>query len=186
MVSKKDVGQGFSAPVVAQGRLILFHRLGDKEVIEALDAATGKPVWKFDYATRYRDDFGFDEGPRAAPTIADGRVYTFGAEGTLHCLDFKTGKKIWSVDTHSKFQVRKGYFGAACSPLVDEGRVLMNIGGSPGAGIVAFDASHGRDALEGHRPGGQLLLPCDRGRPGRPACALLHPRRIRRRRSRHG
>jgi outer membrane protein assembly factor BamB len=143
VIWKKDVGQGFSAPVVAQGRLILFHRIGDKEVVEALDAATGKPIWKFDYATRYRDDFGFDEGPRAAPTIADGRVYTFGAEGTLHCLDFKTGKKIWSVDTHTKFQVRKGYFGAACSPLVDEGRVLMNIGGSSGAGIVAFDAATG-------------------------------------------
>jgi outer membrane protein assembly factor BamB len=144
VVWKKDVGQGFSAPVVAQGRLILFHRVGDKEVIEALDAATGKPIWKFDYPTSYRDDFGFDEGPRAAPAIAGGRVYTFGAEGSLHCLDFNTGKKIWSVDTHATFRVRKGYFGAACSPLVDEGRVLMNIGGSSGAGLVAFDAANGK------------------------------------------
>jgi len=143
LIWKKDVGQGFSPPVVAQGRLILFHRIGDKEVIEALDPTAGKPIWKFDYPTRYRDDFGFDEGPRAAPAIAAGRVYTFGAEGTLHCLDFTTGKKIWSVDTHAKFQVRKGYFGAACSPVVDEGRVLMNIGGSSGAGLVAFDAANG-------------------------------------------
>jgi outer membrane protein assembly factor BamB len=142
VVWEKDVGQGFSAPVVSQGRLILFHRLGDREAVEALDAATGRPVWKFDYPTGYRDDFGFDEGPRAAPAIAGGRVYTFGAEGALHCLDFQTGKKIWSVDTHAKFQVRKGYFGAACSPLVDEGRVLMNIGGA-GAGVVAFDAATG-------------------------------------------
>jgi outer membrane protein assembly factor BamB len=143
VVWKKDVGQGFSAPVVAQGRLILFHRIGDKEVVEALDAATGKPVWSFDYPTAYRDDFGFDEGPRAAPTVAGGRVYTFGAEGALHCIDFNTGKKIWSVETHKKFGVRKGFFGAACSPLVDEGRVLMNIGGSGGAGLVAFDAATG-------------------------------------------
>src|SRR6267378_5850604 len=57
VVWKKEVGQGFSAPAIAQGRLILFHRIGDKEVVEALDAATGKPIWKFDYATRYRDDF---------------------------------------------------------------------------------------------------------------------------------
>jgi outer membrane protein assembly factor BamB len=142
VVWKKDIGQGFSAPVVSQNRLILFHRLGDKEVVEALDAASGQPIWRFDYPTGYRDDFGFDEGPRAAPTIAGGRVYTFGAEGLLHCLDFNTGKKIWSVDTHAKFQVRKGYFGAACSPLVDEGRVLMNIGGA-GAGLVAFDAATG-------------------------------------------
>src|SRR5262245_43688572 len=109
VVWKKDVGQGFSAPVATQGRMILFHRIGDKEIVEALDAATGKPIWSFDYPTGYRDDFGFDEGPRAAPTIAGGRVYTFGAEGALHCIDFNTGKKIWGVDTYKKFGVRKGF-----------------------------------------------------------------------------
>jgi len=86
VVWKKEVGQGFSSPVVADGRLILFHRIGDKEVVEALDAATGRAIWSFDYPTRYRDDFGFDEGPRAAPTVAGGRIYTFGAEGALHII----------------------------------------------------------------------------------------------------
>jgi outer membrane protein assembly factor BamB len=143
VVWKKQVGAGFSSPVVAEGRLILFHRTGNKEVVEALDAATGRAVWSFDYPTQYRDDFGFDEGPRATPAIADGRVYTFGAEGMLHCLDFASGKKVWSVDTHRQFQVRKGYFGAAGAPLVDAGRVLMNIGGS-GGGLVAFDAATGK------------------------------------------
>jgi outer membrane protein assembly factor BamB len=143
VVWKKDVGQGFSSPVVAQGRLILFHRVAGKEVVEALDAATGHAIWSFDYATQYRDDFGFDEGPRAAPTIAGGRIYTFGAEGVLHCLDFATGKKIWSVDTHRQFQVAKGFFGAAGAPLVDGERVLMNIGGAE-AGLAAFDAATGK------------------------------------------
>ena len=144
LVWKRDVGQGFSAPVVAEGRLILFHRIGDKEVVEALDAATGRGIWKFEYPTHYRDDFGFDEGPRAAPSISGGRVYTFGAEGSLHCLDFATGKQIWSVDTQTVFKVQKGFFGAACSPLVDGDRVLMNIGGANGAGLVAFDAKTGK------------------------------------------
>jgi outer membrane protein assembly factor BamB len=143
VVWKKDIGQGFSSPVVSQGRLILFHRAGDKEVVEALEESTGRSIWKFDYPTRYRDDFGFDEGPRATPTVAGGRVYTFGAEGMLHCLDFGTGKKIWSVDTQHQFQVAKGFFGAAGAPLVDENRVLMNIGGATG-GVVAFDAATGK------------------------------------------
>jgi outer membrane protein assembly factor BamB len=39
--------------------------------------------------------------------------------------------------------VRKGFFGAAGSPLVEDGRVLANIGGSDGAGIVAFNAETG-------------------------------------------
>src|SRR5438552_15087501 len=143
VVWKKDVGQGFASPVVSEGRLILFHRVGSKEVVEALNAETGAPIWSFDYPTQYRDDFGFDEGPRAAPTIAGGRIYTFGAEGALHCLDFATGKQVWSLDTHRQFQVEKGYFGAAGAPLVDGGRVMMNIGGAL-AGLAAFHAATGK------------------------------------------
>ena len=41
---KIDVGQGFSGPVVAQGRLILFHRLGNRAVVESLDAAGIKSI----------------------------------------------------------------------------------------------------------------------------------------------
>jgi outer membrane protein assembly factor BamB len=143
-VWEKNVGAGFSGPVVANGRLILFHRLGGKEVVEALDAATGKPIWKFEYATSYRDDFGFDEGPRAAPVVSGGQVYTFGAEGMLHCLQFAGGGKIWSLDTHREFGVSKGFFGAAGAPLVEGSRIFLNAGGKSGAGLVALDKDTGR------------------------------------------
>ena len=143
VVWSKPVGQGFSGPVVAQGRVILFHRVGNEEVVEALDARTGVPQWRYAYATGYRDDFGFDEGPRAVPVVANGVVYTFGAEGQLHALDLAKGTRLWSEDTMRRFKVPKGFFGAAGSPLVEDGRVLANIGG-PGAGVVAFDAKTGK------------------------------------------
>ncbi len=129
--------------MVADGKLIVFHRQDARELVEAWNAETGAKVWTYSYPTGYRDDFGFDEGPRSAPTVDGGRVYTFGADGQLHCVNLADGKKIWSEDTHSKFKVRKGYFGAAGAPLVDEARVLMNIGG-PDAGIVAFDRNNGK------------------------------------------
>ena len=140
---RKKVGHGFSNPVVSQGRLILFHRRGNKEVVEALDAKTAEPVWTFDYPTSYRDSFGFDPGPRASPAVDGGRVYTFGAEGVLHCLDFESGKKLWRIDTHDRFGAGKGFFGAACSPLVYENVVFLNVGGRNGTGFVAFDAGTG-------------------------------------------
>jgi len=146
VVWRKQVGQGFSAPVVSGDRLILFHRIGDRETVECLDARTGKPLWSYGYPSRYRDDFGFDEGPRATPAIAGGRVHTFGAEGVLHALDLASGKKLWEADTHRRFGVAKGFFGAACSPLVEQGRVLVNVGGTKGAGIAAFDAATGQVA----------------------------------------
>jgi outer membrane protein assembly factor BamB len=145
-VWEKHVGQGFAGPVVAGDRLILFHRVGRVEVVDALDAKTGAPRWHFASPTAYRDDFGFDEGPRAVPVVSGNRVYTFGAEGRLQALDLATGRAIWNVDTRMRFNVRKGFFGAAGSPLVEDGRVLANIGGTDGtkgAGIVAFDAETG-------------------------------------------
>jgi outer membrane protein assembly factor BamB len=140
---KKEIGQGFSGPAVAGGKLILFHRQADKEIIDCLDAKTGAGLWHFDYATGYQDDFGFDEGPRATPAIADGKVYTMGAEGFTHCLDARSGKEIWNFDCKEKFQCAKGFFGMDCSPLVEGGLIILNIGGRDGAGIIALDKTTG-------------------------------------------
>jgi len=143
VVWRKQIGSGLSGPVVAQNRVILFHRVANTEVVEAMDAASGKTQWQYTYPTAYRDDFGFDEGPRAVPVVANGMVYTFGAEGQLHAVDLATGKKVWSEDTMRRFGVPKGFFGAAGSPIVEDGRVIANIGGK-NAGIVAFDAKTGK------------------------------------------
>jgi outer membrane protein assembly factor BamB len=140
---QRKVGQGFSGPAVASNKLVLFHRVDDKETIECLDAKTGKAIWNFDYPTAYRDDFGFDEGPRATPAIADDHVYTYGAEGVVTCLDLASGKKIWGLNAKTDFRAPKGFFGIACSPLVESNAVILNIGGD-GAGIVAFDKSSGK------------------------------------------
>lgn len=145
---QRKIGAGFSGPAVMAGKLILFHRPGDRETVECLSVTDGKQLWSFDYPATYRDDFGFDNGPRAVPTIADGEVYTFGADGVLHCLDFATGKKVWAVDVRKEFQVPKGFFGFACSPLIESNMVLLNVGGKSGAGIVAFHRLTGKVAWQ--------------------------------------
>jgi outer membrane protein assembly factor BamB len=142
---RKDVGQGFSGPVSASNRVVLFHRVDDKERVECFEAASGRQIWSFDYPTTYRDDFGFDEGPRATPTISGNRVYTYGAEGILHCIDFATGQKLWSFDCKTEFGARKGFFGIAGSPLMAGSILLLDVGGTK-AGIVAFDRETGKVA----------------------------------------
>jgi len=127
---RRPVGEGFAGPVVSGGRLLLFHRLRGREVLEALDAETGDSIWRYDYPSNYRDDFGFDEGPRSAPVVAGDRVYTFGAQGQLHAVDLETGNGVWRVDTRARFRFRKAFFGAAGSPLVEDGRVIANVGGA--------------------------------------------------------
>ena len=47
IVFDSPVGTGYAAPSVRDGKLVLFHRLADLEVVQVLDAATGKPLWQF-------------------------------------------------------------------------------------------------------------------------------------------
>ncbi len=142
---EKKIGQGFSGPVVAEGRLILFHRLGAKESVECLDAANGQSKWQAEYPANFRDEIrSEDDGPRSTPAISGNQVFTFGAEGMLNCWNFTTGEKNWSVDAKSKFTAANGFFGMACSPLVEGEAVLLNIGGREGAGIAAFAKASGK------------------------------------------
>jgi len=141
---EKSIGEGYSGPVVGGEKLILFHRLGNDEVVECLDAGTGKELWKFAYATEYVDDFGKGNGPRATPLVAGNRVYTLGAEGELHGLDLKTGKKVWHHDLAQEYSPAKNFFGIGTSPLLEGNLLLVNVG-TPGGGVLAFDKDTGKE-----------------------------------------
>ncbi len=146
---EKAAGSGFAGPVVSAGKVILFHREGGDMTTEALDAATGRVLWRSTYVTDYVDSFGFDNGPRAVPTVAEGRVFTLGPEGRVTALDLASGRELWSYDTASALTSPQGFFGRAPSPLVLGGHVIIAAGGSQNgkaAGLVALEASTGQVA----------------------------------------
>jgi outer membrane protein assembly factor BamB len=137
------VGAGFAGPAVADGKLIQFHRIDNEEIVDCLNAVNGQPIWRARYGADYVDDFRFDNGPRAVPAIAGGRVFTHGAHGMVHAWDLKTGKALWKLDARTQFKAPKGFFGFACSPLVVGNTVLLNIGGAQ-AGIIGLDVASGK------------------------------------------
>ena len=83
-------------------------------------------------------------GVEATPVVVDGIMYQTASWSVVHAIDARTGKKIWSVNTKIAFEAAKGFFGLACSPLVEGNAVLLNLGGVNGAGIVAFDKATGK------------------------------------------
>jgi outer membrane protein assembly factor BamB len=90
------------------------------------------------------DDFGFDDGPRCVPVVAGGRVFALGANGDLHAVEAATGKKLWHRNIRTDYTAPKGYFGVGAGPIVLGDRILVNVGGKA-AGIVAFDATSGKE-----------------------------------------
>jgi len=158
LVWKKEVGEGFSGPVIAGERLILFHRVGNEEVVQCLNAGTGKGLWKFAYPTAYQDQLGKGDGPRSTPVIAGKKVITLGAEGMLHCIDLEKGTKIWARNIVKDYGVPQSYFGVGTSPLVEGDLVLVNVGGK-NAGIVALTLAGGKEAWKATSDGASYSSP---------------------------
>ncbi|MBT6495298.1 MAG: PQQ-like beta-propeller repeat protein [Planctomycetaceae bacterium] len=152
-VWQRKVGTGFSGIVVSDGIAVLFHRVGNNETAEAMNAATGKRLWKTEFPTDYIPSYTSDDGPRATPLIHKGRVYLYGVKGGLYCVDLKSGRKLWQRDTYEDYSSKKatrgepatGYFGIGTTPIVEGNKLIVNIGGNTKeAGIVAFSLENGR------------------------------------------
>ena len=141
---RREVGGGYAGVAVAGDTAILFHRQGDREVVEAIDVATGNTRWSDGHPTTFRPQVGGGDGPLCVPVIDAGRVITFGAQGILSCHSLADGKLRWRRDTHRDFDAAEGYFGAGSTPIVVGGAVIVNVGGSKQkAGVVAFAADSG-------------------------------------------
>lgn len=138
------VGAGYSGVAAAGKTLIVFHRLKDEEVVAALNAESGEPIWSRGTPTTYRPQIEDSDGPRCVPVIHGDRVITFGAQGVLSAWNLKTGEPLWSHKTHADFKPPDAYFGAGSTPLVEGNLVLVNVGGRKDAGIVAFNLQTGK------------------------------------------
>jgi len=145
---KKQIGTGYSAPAIRDGRLVLFHRVKNEEIVQVFDVKTAKPLWQHSYPTRYRDPFGYNNGPRCSPLLTEKHCFTYGAEGVLHCLDVKTGKPVWQRKTSEEFQIPEAFFGVGASPVLEGDLLIVMVGGQPNSTMVAFNKDTGKTVWE--------------------------------------
>lgn len=145
---EKDVGTGYSAPSVRAGKLVLHHRLKNEEIVEAFDAVSAKPVWRYAYPSTFVDPYGYNNGPRCTPLLTSNLCYTFGAQGKLLCLNLMNGEKVWERDTQKDWQVPEAFFGVGSTPILEGNLLIVMVGGQPNSGVVAFDAATGKTVWE--------------------------------------
>src|SRR5262245_1770637 len=150
------IGNGYSGPVVAQGRVFVTDHKFNPEVERVLcfEEATGKPLWLHTYPCDY-DDMEYGNGPRASPTVHEGKVYTFGTKGHLFCLDAAKGTVHWSKDLAKECNARIPRYGASAAPLVVGDLLVGCAGGQPEASVIAFDRHTGQERWKAlkDRPG---------------------------------
>lgn len=136
------VGVGWSAFAVSGGRAITQEQRGQNELVVAYDLATGQAVWAHTNIVRFTEQLGGD-GPRATPTIHEGKVYTMGATGILDCLEEATGRRIWSRDVLRENGLRNLTWGKSCSPLLLGRRVVVTGGEENEKALLAYGADDG-------------------------------------------
>jgi outer membrane protein assembly factor BamB len=140
---KVPIGDGASTPALVDDKLYVIGRIGDKEVVRALNAADGAEIWKDEYdAEAPRGPASAFSGPRSSPTVVDGKVITLGVHGTLTCYDAASGAKLWRKDSFGGGVPR---FAPSSSPIVLNGLCIAQVGSDNDGGIVAYDLVTGAE-----------------------------------------
>lgn len=139
---KVPVGPGWSSFAVAGNLLFTQEQLGENETVSCFAADTGKKIWKQQITERFFDPLG-GPGPRATPTLANGKLFAQSATGIVQCLDPKTGNLIWSKDIKQLADREPPYWGYSSSPLVVGDNVIVYAGGDDEKGVLALDVKDG-------------------------------------------
>ena len=140
------IGSGYSGPSVADRRVYVTDRLTKPKQVERVhcfDWETGETLWSYTYDCVYKIDY--TAGPRAAVTVHDGLAYALGSMGHLHCFDAATGEVVWKKDLNAEYNINIPIWGIASAPVVEGEHLIVQIGGTPEACIVAFDRKTGQE-----------------------------------------
>jgi outer membrane protein assembly factor BamB len=137
---KTEVGDGYATPLVSGGVVYAFTRRDGREVLTALNAESGQPLWESGYPAPYTPGApaaAHGAGPKATPLLHDGRVFTLGISGIVTAFDGASGKRLWQTAAPAEAP----FFGAASSPVGEKDLVIVHPG-DYGA-LTAFDAATG-------------------------------------------
>ncbi len=138
---KVSVGLSDASPALVAGKLYVFSRQGDSEVVQCLDSADGKEIWNYKYEVMAINGpaAGKHAGPRSSPTVAEGKVVTLGIRGALTCLNAADGKLVWQKNDIHGWPM----FFTSMSPLVINGLCIAQLGAKTDGVVIAYDLSTG-------------------------------------------
>ncbi|MCL4201586.1 MAG: PQQ-binding-like beta-propeller repeat protein [Pirellulaceae bacterium] len=139
--NKPEVSYDDAFRIVAVADRVYFASSAEDCVI-ALDAATGREIWRF-----------FTGGsPRLAPVWWQGRLYSGADDGVFRCLDAGSGQLLWQIDAAPRPDLMLGFgrfsslWPIRAGGMVEEGIAYFSAGLFPNHRIYLFavDAEDGR------------------------------------------
>ena len=169
-----NVGVGFSAPSIANGRLYVMGGKDNKDTVWCFDAASGKEIWKYSYDCK-EPKHDQNTGPRVTPTVDGNRVYTVSRNLQLFCLDADTGAVIWQQDLADKQGAVHGrvpWWGYGSSPVILGNLLILMVDAKEGA-VAALDKNDGKLVWKGGVGKGSYTTPLVYTKDGKTCLAVF-------------
>jgi len=135
----RQIGPGWSSFAVSGDLFYTQEQRGEDEIVACYRVGSGEPVWRHRDKVRFWESNG-GAGPRATPTLSNGRVYAFGATGILNALEAGTGALVWSRDVAADADKKAPMWGFSSSPLVIGDLVVIAASGK----LVAYETASGK------------------------------------------
>jgi len=130
-----------ATPLVADG---VLYTSGVWNILHAIDAKTGKEIWRYDpQVPRHWMRYMCCGPANRGPAMWKGRIYEGTIDGRLIAVDAATGKLAWSVRTTDTTQP----YSITGAPRVVKGKVIIGNGGAEFGTrgyVTAYDAETGR------------------------------------------
>jgi outer membrane protein assembly factor BamB len=149
-----EIGEGYSSPVVAGGRVFVHGRRDPEEIVASINLADGKILWQQKYQAEFKKNqyaVEMAKGPNATPLVVGNRLFTLGVTGVLNAWDTATGKQLWTRDFSKSIDTSKLFCGTAASPLIVNGRLVVQVGSDiHGGQVLALNPATGATEWEWH------------------------------------
>ncbi len=151
LVWRQALQSGQSTPCVSEGKVFLTtYDSQTKELATlALDSQTGRVIWKNVAPATKIEPFHPTGSPAASSPACDGeRVYVFFGSYGLLCYDLD-GKLLWQ----RKMGPFQDEFGASSSPILVDGKVILNEDHDKDSFLIAVDQKSGEVVWKTPRTG---------------------------------
>ena len=144
-----EIGEGYSSPVVANGRAFVHSRRDPEELVTAIDLATGKIAWQQKYTSEFKKNqyaTQMAKGPNSTPLLVGPRLFTLGVTGILTAWNIADGTVAWRNDYSSSIDTSKLFCGTAMSPMLEGGALIVHVGSDVHGGrVLALDPATGKE-----------------------------------------
>jgi len=134
-----ELGDGFSSPVVANGKIYLSAATENIGNIFAL-SLDGKLLWKSSYGEEWVENY---PGARATPTVVGDMLYMYSGNGVVTCMNSTNGAVNWKKDVIKDFGGQNITWGVTESLVVDGNKLFVTAGGTTN-NVIALNRLNGQ------------------------------------------